>query len=68
MTIDRQIHPDITLGRVVEAVEADDNLGFCNSCGCDADGCEPDACNYTCESCGQREVYGAEEYLFRMAS
>ena len=40
-----------------------DNPGFCVACGEEAEGCEPDARNYTCEYCGAKEVFGAEEIL-----
>ncbi len=40
-----------------------DNVGFCRACEAEADGCEPDARKYECESCGEREVYGASELL-----
>ena len=40
-----------------------DNVGFCVACEAEADGCEPDAREYKCESCGEREVYGASELL-----
>jgi len=40
-----------------------DNIGYCLSCGEEAYGCEPDARNYTCESCGERQVFGFEECL-----
>ena len=40
-----------------------DNVGFCLACKEEADGCEPDAREYECESCGEREVYGASEIL-----
>lgn len=53
------IDPD----QVLAAVEADDNLGFCTSCGAEAFGVEPDARNYECESCGAHKVFGAEELL-----
>ena len=39
------------------------NPGFCRACGAEADCCEPDARNYTCEICGEAEVFGAEELL-----
>lgn len=58
-----KIHPSITVDRVIEAVEADDNLGFCIACGEDAYGVEPDARKYECEICGDKAVYGAEELL-----
>ena len=62
----RTIHPSITEERVIEAVEADDCLGFCVKCGEDAFGVEPDARGYECESCGAHAVYGAEELLFHL--
>ena len=40
-----------------------DNGGFCLACGDEAFGVEPDARRYECESCEQKQVYGAEELL-----
>jgi hypothetical protein len=57
------IHKSITEDRIMEAVEEDDNLGFCVYCGEDASGVEPDAERYECECCGQCGVYGAEQLL-----
>lgn len=60
-------HPAITDDAIIEAAERRttslDNPGFCLACGNEADGVEPDARNYTCESCGARQVFGAEELL-----
>ena len=53
------IHIDV----IIEAVEADDNLGFCLACGAEAYGVEPDETKYECEECGSHEVYGAEALL-----
>ena len=53
----------LTLDQVMEAAQADDNLGFCMKCGAEAYGVEPDARKYECEECGARSVYGAEEVL-----
>jgi len=53
----------ITVDQIMEAVEADDYLGFCIACGEQAYGVEPDARGYHCESCGELKVYGAEELL-----
>ena len=55
------------LAQVIEAVEADDNRGFCLACGAEAFGVEPDARGYDCESCGAAKVYGAEELLLSMS-
>jgi predicted RNA-binding Zn-ribbon protein involved in translation (DUF1610 family) len=60
-----QVHKDVTLARVMEAVEADDNVGFCISCGEEAFYVEPDARKYECESCGEKKVYGASELLIQ---
>ena len=66
----RKIHPSITSDRVCGAVESAmtslDNPGFCRACGEDADDCEPDARRYVCDSCGQPQVYGAEEVLLML--
>jgi hypothetical protein len=56
-----------TLTDVMEAVQDDDNSGFCLACGEQAWGVEPDARGYECESCGEKKVYGAEELLLMMA-
>lgn len=58
------MHKSITPDRIIEAVEADDCLGFCTACGAEACGVEPDAENYECESCGENAVFGAEQLLF----
>jgi hypothetical protein len=55
-----------SLDQVFEAVRADDNRGFCLSCGEEAYNVEPDARRYRCESCGEHKVYGAEELLIMM--
>jgi predicted RNA-binding Zn-ribbon protein involved in translation (DUF1610 family) len=53
----------VTLEQIMQAIEEDDYIGFCLSCGEEASGCEPDARNYVCESCGEEQVFGAEELL-----
>ena len=64
------MHSSLTLERIMEAVEDSHsslaNPGFCVACGEGADGCEPDARNYKCESCGARQVFGAEWMLMEM--
>ena len=61
----------VTIDQVMDAVEQDDNLGFCLACGEEAMGVEPDARRYECESCGQplkiirlnlTEVFGRSHY------
>ena len=60
-------HESITEDRVtamcMRQLTTLDNPGICLACGCEADGCEPDAENYTCESCGESCVMGAEQIL-----
>ena len=51
----------LSLDKIVEAVQADDNLGLCVKCG----GVEPDARGYECDDCGEPTVYGAEELLLQ---
>ena len=53
----------ITVAQIMQAIEADDSLGFCIACGAQAEGVEPDAQGYECEECGAEKVYGAEELL-----
>ena len=48
---------------IMDAIENDENAGFCKECGHKQYGCEPDARNYTCEECGKDEVFGAEELI-----
>ena len=63
-----KMHKTVTAERVMEAVQADDHIGICVSCGLDQSGCEPDARGYECEACGERKVFGAEELLFHIAA
>lgn len=55
---------NVDIDRIIQALEEDDNTGFCLACGEDAFSVEPDARKYPCEVCGKREVYGAQELLF----
>ena len=48
---------------IMDAVEQDDNIGFCVACEEEHNYVEPDARNYECEHCGEMEVYGAEELI-----
>ena len=58
-------HASITIDRIIDAVEQDDNIGFCLACGEETSGVEPDAREYECDSCGAKAVYGAEELLMQ---
>lgn len=64
------MHKSLTQDRILDAAKREmfgtDNPGFCKSCGYEQEGCEPDARNYTCESCGETEVYGAAELLMEL--
>lgn len=60
------MHKSITSARVIQAVEEDDNTGFCHACGADASDCEPDAREYECETCGELAVFSAEETLMML--
>ena len=48
---------------ILEAIEEDNNIGFCINCYEEAEGVEPDAREYFCYSCEQQTVFGAEELL-----
>lgn len=65
-----KLHPSLTPNKIAAAVTRQrttlDNPGFCVACGHEQDGCEPDARNYECESCGKRQVFGAEELLLEL--
>ncbi len=65
------IHKSITLKRAEAAARESMfgmfNPGFCHACGEDADGVEPDARNRECESCGEKQVFGAEETFMMVA-
>ena len=58
---------EMNLDRIMEAVEQDDNIGFCTACGEEHYDIELDARRYKCEACGARKVYGAEELLLMFA-
>ena len=60
-------HPSITEDRItalcMRQLTTTDNPGVCLNCGEEAYGCEPDAEGYTCESCGESCVMGADQIL-----
>jgi predicted RNA-binding Zn-ribbon protein involved in translation (DUF1610 family) len=53
----------MTTDELMEIAGADNNEGICTACGEVASCVEPDAREYTCESCGEAKVFGAEEIL-----
>lgn len=65
-------HRAVSDEAILEAVERHnttlDDPGFCLACGAEASGVEPDARRLACESCGERQVYGAEELLIHVAA
>jgi predicted RNA-binding Zn-ribbon protein involved in translation (DUF1610 family) len=48
---------------LIELALNNNNEGLCMACGEVAECVESDARKYECESCGEKEVYGAEEAL-----
>lgn len=50
-----------TLEQIEEAMQ--DDCGFCIKCGAERGNVEPDAQRYTCEDCGAKSVYGAEQLV-----
>lgn len=63
-------HRTITLRRIVAALEraarSTEDPGFCLACGAEVGGVEPDARGDRCDSCGEPQVYGAEEVLMEL--
>ena len=55
--------PVISEKRIIRAIESGEYIGFCTACGAEQSGVEPDANGYTCESCQQPAVNGAESLL-----
>ena len=41
----------------------EDMAGLCVACGFEQFGCEPDAEKYTCESCGEKGIYGPHWWM-----
>tara|TARA_Y100001963_G_scaffold98618_1_gene135723 strand:+ start:378 stop:545 length:168 start_codon:yes stop_codon:yes gene_type:complete len=48
---------------LLESGEAEQGIGICIACGNEQGFCEPDARFYTCEDCGEKRVFGAEEIM-----
>ena len=65
-----KMHHSITVERVMDAARRQmislDDPGFCLACGHEQGGCEPDMRKGKCESCGEDEVYGADDLLMHM--
>lgn len=63
-------HPSLTDAVVLGAARRQmmdlDSPGLCLKCGHEQEGCEPDARRYECESCGEKQVYGAEELMLSL--
>lgn len=53
----------LSIETICDAVRQDDMIGFCVKCGFEAHPVEPDAEEYSCEECGSRAVYGADQIL-----
>ena len=56
----------LNIETILEAVQSDENIGFCRACGQSQGGVEPDAKNYKCANCGEMQVFGAEELLIEL--
>jgi hypothetical protein len=59
--VNRLTRRTFSLEQFQEAQEL--QAGFCLDCGEMRENCEPDAREYECDSCGEFQVYGAEELL-----
>lgn len=65
-TLIMMLHPSITSERIMALITTDRNIGVCAACGEEQGGVVPDACHYTCDACGEQEVFGAEDLLFHL--
>ena len=54
---------EIDFDTVLESAMSDVYEGWCTACGESRSGVEPDAHEYECWSCGEHQVYGAEELI-----
>jgi len=61
------LNPDRIAALAEESMFGMSSPGICITCGDECDGVEPDAREYTCESCGEATVYGAEELLMSIS-
>jgi len=61
------IHRSITLHRVAKAIKANNDIGFCASCGEETHNCHQDARGNICEKCGKHEVFGADAMILLLA-
>lgn len=61
-----KLHHSLTEKRILDAVEQDENIGFCLDCGEEHSNIEPDAESYVCQCCGENSVSGAEQILLLM--
>lgn len=61
------LHESITKDRIYECAKESmfglESIGLCLACGEEVGNVEPDARNYTCECCGEKKVWGAEELM-----
>ena len=60
------LDPGRVLALAEESMFGMGSTGICKACGEDQEGCEPDARGYECDSCGERQVYGAEELVIEL--
>jgi len=51
---------------IINAYNADANLGFCTACGIEVGGVEPDAKGLRCEACGKPAVRGVQDLVFQL--
>lgn len=58
---------NVNTDEILRAVERDDMVGFCVTCGAEHECVEPDAREYHCDDCETPTVYGAEELLAYVA-
>lgn len=65
----KKLSPEKLLDIAMSVLDESDGdaTGICLICGSTQSGVEPDATNYQCESCDEKEVFGAQEVILMFA-
>ena len=63
-TCPRRMPHGLDIEEVIQSAMDDEMVGYCMACGeMSDDSVEPDARGYHCSSCGEDQVFGAEEIV-----
>lgn len=66
-----KVHESVTRDRIIDLAKESmfglESIGLCLACGEEVSNVEPDARKYTCECCGEPQVYGVEDLMITVA-